>query len=239
MEQENINKGNYLVYAIMFVVILILTGILISYAFFKADTISNSTTTNVTASADCIDITYSETNTIVGLDYNYPITDSYALQNITPVTVTLTNNCNNNVSSIPYKLIVTSLSDSTGYIPDSKIRINVKRSLNGGSDTELISSKYLSNVSTLTSGNAYDNLMTDLNNRSNVSSYTNKTSYVLDSSTINATKNSVNTYKVYLWVDYYEGDSQAYNGATHDSSYDNSTQGLNFKSAISLVVNAQ
>lgn len=239
MESEKTNKGTYLVYAILFVVILILTGILISYAFFRADTIDNSTTSNVTASADCIDITYSETNTIVNLDYNYPITDTFALKNVTPVTVTLTNNCSNNVSGIPYNLLITSLSDSTGYIEDSKIRVNVKRSINGGTEGELVSSKYLSNLTSLSSGTVYDNLITDLNSRSNVSSYTNKTSYIIDSGTISASKNSVNTYKVYLWVDYYEGDSQAYNGSTHDTSYDNTTQGLNFKAAISLVVNAQ
>ena len=40
-----------------------------------------------------------------------------------------------------------------------------------------------------------------------------------------------NTYSVYMWVDYYEGDT------THTGLNDNSTEGQNFAAAISLVVN--
>ena len=127
MEKEK--KESYLIYAILFVTILVLVGITVTYAFFQVETsYSASSVGSVNAAMECINISYSETNTI-DLDYNYPISDSYALTNVTPVTVQVKNNCTNNTTAVNYTLALTSLSNSTGYIADSKIRINAKRKL--------------------------------------------------------------------------------------------------------------
>ena len=227
MEKEK--KESYLIYAILFVTILVLVGITVTYAFFQVETsYSASSVGSVNAAMECINISYSETNTI-DLDYNYPISDSYALTNVTPVTVQVKNNCTNNTTAVNYTLALTSLSNSTGYIADSKIRINAKRKLGSASETTLVSTKYLSGLTKLTSGNAYTYLTQDLDSRSSVSSYANRTSYTIDSGSI--ANGVTNTYKVYLWVDYYEGDT------THTGLNDNTTEGQKFAAAISLVVN--
>ena len=228
MEENKTKKESYFVYAILFVVILVLVGITVTYAFFQVETNYSNTLGSVNATMECINISYSESNTI-NLDYNYPITDSYALSNVTPVTVQVKNNCTNNTAAVNYTLALTSLSNSTGYIADSKIRINAKRKLGSASETTLVSTKYLNSLTKLTSGNAYTYLTQDLSSRASVKSYANKTSYTIDSGTI--ANGVTNTYKVYLWVDYYEGDT------THTGLNDNSTEGQNFAAAISLVVN--
>lgn len=229
MEKEKKNKkDNYLLYAILFVTILILVGITITYAFLQVETTYSSSLGNVNAAMECINISYSESDTI-DLDYNYPITDSYALTNVTPVTVQVKNNCTNNLTAINYTLALTSLANTSGYIADNKIRVHTKRKLNEADETALVSTKYLSDLTKLTSGNAYTYLTEDLNSRESVSSYAEKTSYTIDSGTI--ANGETNTYRVYLWVDYYEGDT------TQTGLNDNSTEGQNFAAAISLVVN--
>lgn len=227
MEEKNSNI-NYLVYAIVLVVILIVATFAITYAYFNVSTSKSSTLSNVTATMECIDIAYSETGTI-SLDYNYPITDTFALANITPVTVTVTNNCTSNSAAIPYTLAITSLSNSSGYLSDSAIRMNVTRKVGSASETTLKSTNYLNTLTTLTSGNTYTYLMNDLNNRSGMSSYATKTTYIIDSSSIG--NNTINVYNIYLWVDYYEGDT------TQTGLNNNTTEGLDFASAISLIVN--
>lgn len=225
--EQNEKSSTYLIYAVLFVIILILVGITVSYAYFKVN-VSESGTSSISAAADCIDISYSEENTI-DLDYNYPVTDEYALANVRPVTIKVKNNCSNNIDNVNYTLAITSLANATGYISDNKIRINVKKQVGSAAESQLITSNYLSNLTNLTSGNAYNYLVSDLASRTGISSYTNKTSYTIDSNSI--ANGVTNIYKVYLWVDYYEGDT------THTGLNDNSTQNQKFASAISLVVN--
>lgn len=226
--KEKESNINYLFYAITVVAILIGLTFAITYAYFRVTTSKSSTLGNISASMECIDIAYSETGTI-SLDYNYPVTDTFALANITPVTVTVTNHCTNNTEAVPYTLAITSLSNDTGYISDSAIKMNVSRKVGTGTEGTFKSTTYLSSYTTLTSGNTYDYLINDLNSRSSVANYANKTTYIIDDSTI--TNNSVNTYKIYLWVDYYEGDT------TQTGLNNNTTEGLDFSSAISLIVN--
>ena len=224
-KEDNIK---YLFYAIILITALVGLTIAITYAYFSVSTSKSETLSSINATMECIDIVYSETGTI-SLDYNYPITDEFALANITPVTVTVTNNCSNNSEEIPYTLAITSLKGSTGYLSDGAIRFNVSRKV--GSDTENThkSTDYLSSLTTLTSGNTYTYLINDLNSRDAISGYTSKTTYIIDNTTI--ANNTINTYKIYLWVDYYEGDT------TQTGVNNNTTEGLDFASAISLVVN--
>ena len=122
MEEKN-NKKNYLLYAIILVVLLIGTTIAISYAYFKLDNSSAGSTTLTTA-FDCVDISLSDNSTTLKLSHNYPITDELALTSgsITPLTIKVTNNCTN---SVQYSLALSTLSltSNTGnYIADNKIR---------------------------------------------------------------------------------------------------------------------
>jgi len=233
--QEKENKRNYILYAIIFVLVVSILTFAATFAYLNVTTSKSSTLAQATASAECLNISYSGSNNIK-LDYQYPITDTYALANITPVTVTVTNNCTNNSAAIPYTLAITSLSKSSGHISDNKIRMHVKRKVGSASETVLKSNNYLSNSTELTSGNTYTHIINNLNSKNDVSSYTTKTTYTIDSSTI--ANSAVTTYKVYLWVDYYEGDSAAYSGSAHNSTYDGTTEGLDFAAALSLVVNS-
>lgn len=228
LQEKTYKKDKYIFFAIALVVAVIIIGISGTYAFFSVSTTHTSTLANISSKLDCINISYSEANTI-NLDYNYPISDTYALANVTPVTVTVKNNCSANAANVNYTLALTTLNNGSNYIQDNKIRTNIKRKLGAASETTLKSTNYISSLTRLTSGNAYTYLTEDLNTRAGVKDYTNKVSYVIDSNSI--ANGATNTYKVYLWVDYYEGDT------THAGLNDNSTQGQNFAAAISLIVN--
>ena len=235
-EIEKNNKIEYIIFAIIFVIVICALTFAATYAYFKVSTDKGSTLATVNASAECLDISYGKSNDI-NLDYQYPITDTYALNNVVPLTITVTNNCTNNTAAIPYTLAITSLKNASGYISDNAIRMHVKKQTGNSSETVLKTTNYLSNATKLTTGKVYDNIMSDLGKRTNANSYTTKTVYSIDSSTV---ANSItNTYKVYLWVDYYEGDANAYSGSEHDSSFDGITEGLDFAAAVSLVVNVE
>lgn len=228
LQEKNQKMGKYIFLAIALVVGIIAAGITTTYAYFKVSTTYDSSLAKVSSKLDCINISYSEANTI-NLDYNYPISDTYALANVTPVTVTVKNNCTANAANVNYTLALTTLNNGSNYIQDNKIRTNIKRKLGTAAETTLKSTNYVSSLTKLTSGNAYTYLNEDLKTRTGVKDYTNKVSYVIDSNSI--ANGATNTYKVYLWVDYYEGDT------THTGKNDNSTQGQNFAAAISLIVN--
>lgn len=227
-EKNNQKMGKYIFLAIAFVVGIITAGVAVSYAYFNVSTTYDSSLANVSSKLDCINISYSEANTI-NLDYDYPISDTYALANVTPVTVTVKNNCSANAANVNYTLALTTLNNGSNYIQDNKIRTNIKRKLGTAAETTLKSTDYVSNLTKLTSGNAYTYLIEDLSTRAGVKDYTNKVSYIIDSNSVG--NGITNTYKVYLWVDYYEGDT------THTGLNDNSTQGQNFSAAISLIIN--
>lgn len=233
-QSKKLSKKTYLVLAILFVIVLIIAGIAVSHAFFDVSVTNSSTPTNAIVNLDCIDISYTEEDTI-DLDYNYPIKDAYALDNVTPVTIKVTNNCTTNIDSVDYTLALTTLQISTGSISDDKVRLKVDRQLDSEDEDVLHSSKYLNRLDILPKGDILTYLNSDLDNRDNVSEYTNRTSYILDNGSVSDGK--TNFYKVYLWLDYYEGDSQVYEGKEHDESFNNTTQGLKFAAAISLVVN--
>jgi len=211
------------------VAVLLIGAISIAYAYIRVSTSYDSTLSNIDGELDCLDITYSESG-LISANENYPISDTYALTR-TPVTVTITNNCTTNLEDISYVLAFTSLKNNTGYIPDNKMRIATKRKLNSSAETNLTEATYLNSLDTITSGNTYTYLNNKLTENNDTNIYTNKTHYVIDKNTIGA--GETNTYKVYVWIDYYEGDT------THTGLNDNTTEGLDFKGTISFVVNSE
>lgn len=234
--KKNEKMGEYIGYSIIIVIILIGIGVIATYAFLNVDTTKSSTTGAASVNADCLAVNVSED--ILKLSINYPITDTYAKSNVTPIKVTITNACSTGVA-LNYTLALTSLTSKiidsqnnyTGHIQDNKLRLNVTKTVNS-STTTVKNNSYLSDVDVLSAKYLNSELVTKFG-----SSYNIKTHRKLDSDTISpgATK----TYNVQLWVDYYEGDHVMYSGssATHDTSYDNSTQGLKYSGVLSVSVN--
>lgn len=234
--KKNEKMGEYIGYSIIIVIILIGIGVIATYAFLNIDTTKSSTTGAASVNADCLAVNVSED--ILKLSINYPITDTYAKSNVTPIKVTITNACSTGVA-LNYTLALTSLTSKTidsqnnytGHIQDNKLRLNVTKTVNSSTMT-VKNNSYLSDVDVLSAKYLNSELIKKFG-----SSYNIKTHRKLDSDTISpgATK----TYNVQLWVDYYEGDHAMYSGssATHDTSYDNSTQGLKYSGVLSVSVN--
>ena len=235
MGDNMITNRKYLVYVIVFVLLLIVLTAAGTYAYFKIQITSQSGTV-VGMAFDCMDITYSEENTI-NLEGQYPISDEYALENLTPLTITVTNNCSYNEEPINYILTLTSLSNNVGYIPDNKMRIAVKKQLEGSSvsgnrwSEEVIvkPQSYLNSLTSINSGFVYSQIMGSLSNRNDTNGFTNKNVYQIDYSSINNGESFV--YKVYVWIDYYEGDT------THTGLNDNSTEGFDFVATTNIIAN--
>ena len=218
------NKKNKI---IILIVLLLVLGIGVAYAYVAITASNNFGTRTASALMECLDITYSESGTI-NLTNQYPVEDSVGLSG-TPVTVTITNTCTSNSANINYTLALATLRNASGYIADTAIRSNVKRTVGTASETTLIDTTYLSNYSTLTSGNVYTYINNKISSLASTNIYTNKTIYRIDSSSI--ANNTTVVYKLYLWVDYYEGDT------THTGAHDNDTQNNNFVGYLSVVIN--
>lgn len=233
---KSINKVD-IILAIILLLIISLVIMLFSYARYYAEGVNSTTTSTIQGSFECLDISTSQTG-VLSLNKNYPVTDNYALENFTPVIVTLTNNCSASTSAIPYILSLAnlyqkSLDYNTKYIPSNKIRLKVLKTVGAEAETTKIDTNFLSNVSTFTTdSNAYKYTMTHYNNDETYKDYSIKDLYNIDVTTISSNKSIV--YKVYLWIDYYEGDPSRVGG----EDYDNTTQGLNFESSLAITLNA-
>lgn len=243
MDNEN-NKKNgvnktYIAFAIIFVLALALLGIASSYAYYKLNVESSNSKTNVVVETDCIDISFEDqTDSETGLTYNYPITDTFALsdEGVKPITLKVKNKCTNNTGKVPYVLTLASIQNGESTLEDSKVRYHVKKQKTGEIETELISANYLSTATKLTEGTqAYTLLKGELANNNRLVG--NTTPYIIDTGELD--NEDEITYKIYLWVDYYEGDSQMYQEGTHthDSDYDNSTKNKTFKTISSILIN--
>lgn len=235
--EETESKANYLVYAIGLVVLLIIATFAITYAYFKVNTSYVTTLVDVSANLDCIDLQLSNSGGNLSLSHNYPITDELAQSSgsITPVTVSVTNNCSTS-KNYTLALSTLSLTNSTStYIEDSKIRFKVTK--NGSSYK---TPAYLTTLSEVSSTNqAYKDLYgTGGELATKYPTYTLKKIYAIENTQAIAS-NTTNTYSIYLWVDYYEGDSAMYSSssATHNETYDGTTAGKKFAAAISLSLN--
>ena len=259
MEQDFESKSDirsYLFYVIIFVAILIVGAITGTYAYFKvAVDDSMSSPVNIIGRTDCINVTFDDGGTqrkFLTLDVDYPVSDEWALgtngdgekkPNITPVKITVKNNCTNSQADLNYTLAITTLGNSNS-ISDDKIRTHIKKSVGESSTTTVLkNTDYLNKLTKIEENSSNYKLITeDLQKKEEIeyTNYPTVTSYQIDIGKVKS--NSSNTYEIYLWIDYYEGDSAAYqnNGATHNSSdnqYDNSTKNKNFNSIITLLVN--
>lgn len=267
-EELNGQKNNmlgYFGYAFVFTMILIVFGITSTYAYFTLQISSeSSSTTAITAKTECFDVTLiagdgevsaGNSSTLTLGDYNYPITDVFAVgdgdkqaAHITPMTIKVTNNCvasDTNKTAIPYKLFLSTFTKDNAsavqtkdIIPDSKMKIRVMRQLNGAAETELkapvlISLLPQSDAATSGNTNLGDILNKAISDQGTTAGLTLSKNYVIDGDQTIA-PGATNTYKIYAWVDYYEGCAKE--NATTDGC-NGSTAGKDFKAIVSAIIN--
>ncbi len=203
-------------------VTLLIGSLGISYAYFNAVD-SNKRTANVIlkGKTGCIDVSLTENE--VELQYNYPITDEYAIDNVKPITITIKNNCS--TDDVDYSLVITTLSnyededENNPNIPASKIKTKIDKN-----NETLIETNFLNEINKLKDNTTTKTLIDNkLNNMNETKGYSHKNTYVIDKEKI--TKNDTITYEIYMWIDYNEG------------GINNSTKGKTFKNIISVVVN--
>ena len=239
-------------YYILVLVLILIVGIIsATYAFFQVDTSNDTASTTITANSECFNITFEEISDeeLIKLDINYPITDKYALgqtdnqDNVKPVVVKVSNKCTKIQDNLNYKLAITTLAKNPineqdkGYIPDNKVRYNVDKAMNEETKSTLNGPAYLNSLTLVEDENILSLLNEEITeNAINIKEYDTVNTYIIDSDSL--ASNNTSTYYIRLWIDYYEGDSAAYKDpANHKkgNEYDNSTQGQNFESVISLI----
>ena len=178
------------------ILLVMCTGISISYAFFKVASSNNNANTNVTinGAALCMSLQLSSDNITISNEYAVPISDSKALSSDTYKTsVTITNNCNTSQS---FNLLLVPNSSNTMPIKALKYAL-VEEEVTPTSGT-LISNEYLLD-STI-----QKQLLAIKNENLN-------SGFSVGSGTVSS---GTKTYSLYLWIDKDEGGLG--NGSTMD-----------------------
>ncbi len=215
-----------------------LISIGISYAYFDAlDQSKKSAITIVGGKTACIDVDI-ETPSDSGINilpYNYPITDTYALQKIKPIEVTITNKCKETQEDIKYTLTLTTLADSSvNQIKDFQIKTKVLKKVNNGSETIVKDTSLLNKINKVKTENVVELLNNKISENESTKGYDTKNSYVLDVGDV--ASNTTNVYNVYLWIDYYEGNP--YHNVEL-ANFNNSTQNKEFKGIFGILTNIE
>ena len=180
------------------ILLVMCTGISISYAFFKVASSNNNANTNVTinGAALCMSLQLSSDNITISNEYAVPISDSKALSSDTYKTsVTITNNCNTSQS---FNLLLVPNSFNTMPIKALKYAL-VEEGVTPTSGT-LISNEYLLD-STI-----QKQLLAIKNENLN-------SGFSVGSGTVSS---GTKTYSLYLWIDKDEGSLG--NGSTMNKS---------------------
>ena len=180
------------------ILLVMCTGISISYAFFKVASSNNNANTNVTinGAALCMSLQLSSDNITISNEYAVPISDSKALSSDTYKTsVTITNNCNTSQS---FNLLLVPNSSNTMPIKALKYAL-VEEGVTLTSGT-LISNEYLLD-------STIQKQLLAIKNE------TLKNGFSVGSGTVSS---GTKTYNLYLWIDKDEGSLG--NGSTMNKS---------------------
>ena len=191
----NTNKKMLLIITFL---LIMCTGISISYAFFKVASSNNNANTNVTinGAALCMSLQLSSDNITISNEYAVPISDSKALSSDTYKTsVTITNNCNTSQS---FNLLLVPNSSNTMPIKALKYAL-VEERVTPTSGT-LISNEYLLD-------STIQKQLLAIKNE------TLKNGFSVGSGTVSS---GTKTYNLYLWIDKDEGSLG--NGSTMNKS---------------------
>ena len=180
------------------ILLVMCTGISISYAFFKVASSNNNANTNVTinGAALCMSLQLSSDNITISNEYAVPISDSKALSSDTYKTsVTITNNCNTSQS---FNLLLVPNSSNTMPIKALKYAL-VEEGVTPTTGT-LISNEYLLD-------STIQKQLLAIKNE------TLKNGFSVGSGTVSS---GTKTYNLYLWIDKDEGSLG--NGSTMNKS---------------------
>ena len=180
------------------ILLVMCTGISISYAFFKVASSNNNANTNVTinGAALCMSLQLSSDNITISNEYAVPISDKKALSSDTYKTsVTITNNCNTSQS---FNLLLVPNSSNTMPIKALKYAL-VEEGVTPTSGT-LISNEYLLD-------STIQKQLLAIKNE------TLKNGFSVGSGTVSS---GTKTYNLYLWIDKDEGSLG--NGSTMNKS---------------------
>ena len=191
----NTNKKILLIITFL---LIMCTGISISYAFFKVASSNNNANTNVTinGAALCMSLQLSSNNVTLSNEYAVPISDSKALSSDTYKTsVTITNNCNTSQS---FNLLLVPNSSNTMPIKALKYAL-VEEGVTPTTGT-LISNEYILD-------NTIQKQLLAIKNE------TLKNGFSVGSGTVSS---GTKTYNLYLWIDKDEGSLG--NGSTMNKS---------------------
>ena len=180
------------------ILLVMCTGISISYAFFKVASSNNNANTNVTinGTALCMSLQLSSDNITISNEYAVPISDKKALSSDTYKTsVTITNNCNTSQS---FNLLLVPNSSNTMPIKALKYAL-VEEGVTPTSGT-LISNEYILD-------STIQKQLLAIKNE------TLKNGFSVGSGTVSS---GTKTYSLYLWIDKDEGSLG--NGSTMNKS---------------------
>ena len=180
------------------ILLVMCTGISISYAFFKVASSNNNANTNVTinGAALCMSLQLSSDNITISNEYAVPISDSKALSSDTYKTsVTITNNCNTSQS---FNLLLVPNSSNTMPIKALKYAL-VEEGVTPTSGT-LISNEYILD-------STIQKQLLAIKNE------TLEKGFSVGSGTVSS---GTKTYNLYLWIDKDEGSLG--NGSTMNKS---------------------
>ena len=180
------------------ILLVMCTGISISYAFFKVASSNNNANTNVTinGAALCMSLQLSSDNITISNEYAVPISDKKALSSNTYKTsVTITNNCNTSQS---FNLLLVPNSSNTMPIKALKYAL-VEEGVTPTSGT-LISNEYLLD-------STIQKQLLAIKNE------TLKNGFSVGSGTVSS---GTKAYSLYLWIDKDEGSLG--NGSTMNKS---------------------
>ena len=182
---------------VILILLVMCTGISISYAFFKVASSNNNANSNVTinGTALCMSLQLSSDNITISNEYAVPISDSKALSTDTYKTsVTIENNCSTSQS---FNLLL--VPSSTNTMPIKALKYTLVEDGITPTSGELISKEYALDSS-------IQKQLLSIKNE-NLSS-----GYSIGSGTIEAS--TTKTYNLYLWIDKDEGNLG--NGSTMD-----------------------
>ena len=190
-------NSNKKILTIIIMLLVMCTGISISYAFFKVASSNNNANSTVTinGAALCMSLQLSSDNITISNEYAVPISDSKALSTDTYKTsVTITNNCSTSQS---FNLLL--VPSSTNTMPIKALKYTLVEDGITPTSGELISKEYALDSS-------IQKQLLSIKNE-NLSS-----GYSIGSGTIEAS--TTKTYNLYLWIDKDEGNLG--NGSTMD-----------------------
>ena len=190
----NTNKKILLIITFL---LIMCTGISISYAFFKVASSNNNANTNVTINGAnlCMSLQLSSSNVTLSNEYAVPVSDAKALSSdIYKTEVTIQNNCGDSQS---FNLLLVPNSSNTMPIKALKYAL-VEEGVTPTSGT-LISNEYLLD-------STIQKQLLSIKNE------TLKNGFSVGSGTVNA--NTSKTFNLYLWIDKDEGSLG--NGSTMD-----------------------